>query len=312
MKTLLVLLAPLAALAQPMETLDGGVPPAVIAEPAPSAVVAPAPAATVVAEPPPAVPAPWSCAATEGQAPLEGPVALGFFEADFATGRRACARTEIGLGGRFGAIIDTPNFYGNLGVDGVLFGSYAVNPLVELFGTVEAVQYTYVQNASIKGSSLTLGNATVGATKRFDTGESKWLPAVTARLLLPTASNIPGARLLGAEVGALFSLRAPGDLHWLEVHGFVGGNFTGAFFGQGPALPFVTITGLAGVQLSWWRWFAVVVDLNGRIGPRSGLAPAFALRFRVFQVNAELAATLPVVGTDRHDFMLGLRVSYGF
>src|SRR5262245_61507684 len=46
---------------------------------------------------------------------IQGPVASGFFDADFATGRRACPRTEMGLGLQGGAAIDLPNFYGQLG-----------------------------------------------------------------------------------------------------------------------------------------------------------------------------------------------------
>lgn len=65
-----------------------------------------------------------------------------------ATGRRACPRTEVGIGGRFGATIDTPDFYGALNVNGVIFGSYAIGPTIEVFGTLEAITYNYAQNAA--------------------------------------------------------------------------------------------------------------------------------------------------------------------
>ena len=70
-------------------------------------------------------------------------------EADLATGRRACPRTEIGLGVRGGAIIDTPNFYGNLGGQAQLFGSWAFRRKTELFATLEPVTFGFTQNATL-------------------------------------------------------------------------------------------------------------------------------------------------------------------
>src|SRR5262245_52008340 len=54
----------------------------------------------------------WSCRGNEDRGMFSGPVVVGFFDADFATGRRACARTEVGLALQGGAAIDTPDFYG--------------------------------------------------------------------------------------------------------------------------------------------------------------------------------------------------------
>ena len=68
----------------------------------------------------------------------------------------------------------------------------------------------------------------------------------------------------------------------------------------------------AGAQASPWSWAAVVVDATWRLGPKSYLAPTVALRFRVFRVGIELAATIPVVGSDRHDFIAGLRANFRF
>ena len=147
----------------------------------------------------------------------EGPLAIGYAEADIATGRRACPRTELGIGTRFGAIIDTANFYGNLGLDALVFGSLALNEGTELYATLEAVDFQYAQTA-LKTTSLSLGNLTVGAT-RVLYGPRSFVGAVSARLLLPTASGIPGARTLGAEVGHASTWRAH-DL--LEVHTWVG------------------------------------------------------------------------------------------
>ena len=96
----------------------------------------------------------------EGLALPDGPISVGYFEADMATGRRTCPRTEVGIGGRFGAIIDTPNFYGNLGVNGLIFGSYALNEKTEVFATLEAVSFDYAVTPS----------GDLGAAHRFGLG----------------------------------------------------------------------------------------------------------------------------------------------
>jgi hypothetical protein len=237
----------------------------------------------------------------------EGPAAVGFLEADWSTGRRACPRTEVGLGGRFAAIIDTPGFYGNLAVNGLVFGSWAVRPDLELFGTLEAVSYNFAQNAVLKATQLTLGNLTAGASWAY-LRTSRFTSALTGRLLLPTSLEIPGAHVAGIEVGDNASLR---PLSWLEVHGYLGAEFTAAF-SRAESLPRVGGVLLAGVALSPVEWGALVVDLNGRLGPNTWLAPAVGLRFKIFRLGIELSATLPVAGSDRHNFLFGGRFSWRF
>ncbi len=243
--------------------------------------------------------------ACQGSALPEGPLALGFLEADWSTGRRACPRTEVGLGGRFAAIIDTPGFYGNLAVNGVLFGSWAARPDLELFGTLEAISYNYTQNAVLKASQLTLGNLTVGASWAY-LRTARFTSALTGRLLLPTSLEIPGAHVAGIEVGDNASLR---PLSWLEVHGYLGAEFTAAF-SRAESLPRVGGVLLAGVALSPFDWGALVVDVNGRVGVTTWLAPAVGLRFKILRLGIELGATLPVVGSDRHNFLFGGRFSW--
>ena len=64
------------------------------------------------------------------------------------------------------------------------------------------------------------------------------------------------------------------------------------------------------MQLSPLDWAALVVDLNGHLGPLNYLSPSVALRFKISSLGSELGATLPVVGTDRHDFIAGLRLNW--
>ncbi len=235
----------------------------------------------------------------------DGPASVGYFEADLATGRRACPRTEFGVGARFGAIIDRPNFYGNLAVNGLLFGSWALSPRTEVFATLEAVNYAYVVNATIEKTNITLGNLTAGVTRvLFDQG--RFVGSASARVLLPTSFEIPGARLVGAEVSHLTSW---GPRSWLEVHSAIGVDVT-AGLSAAAAYPRFGATALVGVALKPASWFALVVDANGHVGARNYLAPSAALRFRVASLGIELGGTLPVVGTDRHDFIMGGRFSW--
>lgn len=254
---------------------------------------------------PPALTQPEGCAAWRAAGLNEGPVALGYAEADMATGRRACPRTELGLGARFGAIIDTPDFYGAVSVNGLLYGSYALRPTTELFATLEAVNWNYAVNAVLSSTQLTLGHMTLGGTQVLFTSGT-FVGAVSARVLLPTSFEIPGARLLGGELGATMSWRPKS---WLEVHGYLGGDMAGAI-GRANSLLRGGGTLLVGAQLSPFDWGALVVDFGGRLAALTSLAPSVALRFKIAKLGIDLGATLPIAGTDRHDVIGGLRLNW--
>jgi hypothetical protein len=248
---------------------------------------------------------PRGCGAWGSSGMGMGPAAVGYSEADMTTGRRACPRTEVGLGARFGAIIDTPDFYGAVSVNGLLYGSWAVRPTTEIFATLEAVTFNYAVNAVLTATQLTLGNMTVGGTQVLFQSEN-FVGSVSGRLLLPTSFEIPGARLVGGELGANALWR---PISWLEVHGYLGGDLTGAL-GRAAGIPRGGATLIAGVMLQPFSWGALVIDLQGRVGPLSFFAPTAAFRFAIGKVGIELAATRPLVGTDRHTVIGGLRVNY--
>ena len=237
----------------------------------------------------------------------EGPAALGYAEADVATGRRACPRTEVGIGARFGAIIDTPDFYGAVSVNGLIYGSLALRPTTEIFATLEALSFNYAVNAVLTSTQLTLGNMTAGATQVLTQSET-FVGSVSARLLLPTSFEIPGARLIGGELGASASWR---PVSWLEVHGYLGGDLSGAL-GRAASLPRSGAVLIAGAQLTPFKWGAIVIDLTGRLSTLSFFAPTIAFRFAIGNLGIELAVTRPLVGTDRHTVIGGLRVNYRF
>lgn len=250
---------------------------------------------------------PAACGDWQAPGLNEGPIQLGFQQADVATGRRACPRSEVGIGGRMGLKLHTDDFYGAFDIQALVYGSWALKPTTELFATLEAVSFNFAQNAVLTSTQVTLGNMTVGATQTLFWGD-KWVLSATARVLLPTSLETPGAHLLGGELGASVTWRA---LKWLEVHGYAGGDVQGSV---GRAAPLVTGGGvfIGGVQASPFTWGALAVDLTGRVGQLSYFAPSFALRFRVASLGIELAATLPVVGTDRHTVIGQLRLNWRF
>ncbi len=269
-----------------------------------SATVEPTTAEVKVEAPP--EPPPMACARWKAPGLLEGPAFLGYAEADFAVGRRACPRSEIGIGADFGAIIDTPNFYGDVGIQALVYGSWALSSKTEVFALLEAFDWMYTVNAVISGTRASLGNATLGVSRQVYETESV-AGALSLRVLLPTASNIPGTRNTGAEVGHSISLRAA---TFLEVHAYAGVGFT---VGLGPApLPALTLVGMLGAALTPVSWFSFVLDLSGGLAGRSFFAPTAALRFRVFNLGIELAATRPLAGTDRNDAIGALRIAWRF
>ncbi|MCA3011754.1 MAG: hypothetical protein INH41_05065 [Myxococcaceae bacterium] len=255
----------------------------------------------------PALAAPGGCVTGDAAALPEGPVAVGVSVADLGTGRRPCARTEVGLAVRGAGIIDTPQFYGNVGAQAVLFGSFAWRPGTEVFAALEAISFGFTQNATLTTTQLTFGNLTVGATQVVYQLE-RLTGAVTGRLLAPTSFEIPGMRPLGIEVGHSFIARPIG---WLELHGALGAEVTAAL-GAARGDPRFGGFLLGGASLQPTSWFAFVLDVTGRVGRVSSLSPAAALRFRIGALGLDLAGTLPIVGNDRHDFAAALRASWRF
>ncbi|HLL54969.1 MAG TPA: hypothetical protein VK447_15550 [Myxococcaceae bacterium] len=257
----------------------------------------------------PEAPAQSGCDKWPARGLQEGPVGVGYYEADFATGRRACPRTEIGIGMRGGAIIDTPNFYGAISADALLFGSVALNPRLELFGTLEVVHYQWIQNASLRGDQTSMGQATAGATYVIYQ-EGAFLLAPSARMMLPTSTASANVRTMGLELGAAASYRA---FSWLEVHGYAGGDMSMGFSAAPTDARFGLLL-LAGVQWSPLDWLGVVLDMNGHFGARAGMdymAPVLGVRVRIYEgLAAELGMTLPMAGADRHDALGGLKITY--
>jgi hypothetical protein len=250
-----------------------------------------------------------ACDVTPNPGLIDGPVAIGLYQADLATGRRACPRTEVGLGARAGAVIAPGAFYGNLAVDTMVTGSWAWRGQLELFGALELLHWQFVQNASLTGTALELGQLTLGvASVALET--PRWALTPYLRLMLPTASD--GARVLGGELGVAASFRPH---RRVELRGFVASDLSGAA-SSAPRLVRGGATLALGAQYMPWSWLGLALDLQSQLAHRGGFdtfALAPAARFRFWRgLGAELAALAPLAGAERHDFFLLLRLTNRF
>ena len=239
----------------------------------------------------------------------EGPLTFGFLSADVATGRRACPRTEVGLGVQGGAIVEAHNFYGAITAAGLLSGSWAVRPDLELFATLEAPRFQFVQNATLTGTTLSLGQLTLGGTYvALVNGPLVVSPSV--RLQLPTSFASPRTRTVGGELGAAVLYR---PVNRFEVHGYVGADVS-AGLGAAAAQPRAGFLVNVGSEYALCSGFAAVLDANVHFGHRAALdyvAPALGLRFRAGEhFGAELGASLPVLGAERAMAIGGLKLTY--
>ena len=293
----------LPALAQAPATAESTV------APASEVATAPIPAPAVVAERPAFAASEEGCETGRASGLFEGPVQVAFYEADLGTGRRACGRTEVGVGTRLRALVDTPDFYGNIGLSALVYGSYALSPRTEFFGTLEAYDFQFVQNATLQGTSGTLGALTAGASHQVWRYDGRGVLAANARLLLPTSLASP-TRTLGGEMGASWSHR---QTDRLRLHGYAGVDVTAA---AGPVepLPRLGVHLLGGAEYVVCSGFSAVLDAQLHFGRRAlfdAFAPAVALRARLWRgLGLELAGTVPLAGAERTDASLGLRLAW--
>lgn len=239
----------------------------------------------------------------------EGPVPFGYQSADVSTGRRACPRTEAGFGLQGGAIIEVANFYGAVTGAGVLSGSLALRPDLEVFASLEAVRVQYVQNASLTGMAVSLGQLTAGATYVALT-RGAFVLAPSVRLELPTSFASPTTRTLGGEVGAALMYR---PINRFDVHGYVGADVSTGL-GAAASQPKAGFLVNVGTEYALCSGFAAVLDANVHFGHRDTLdyiAPALGLRFRAGEhFGAEVGASLPVAGPERALAVGGLKLTY--
>jgi hypothetical protein len=250
-----------------------------------------------------------ACDNTPNPGLVDGPVNIGLYESDMATGRRACPRSELTLGARAAAIVATGRFYGNIGVDTLLTGSYSIRNRGEIFGSLEVVHWQFVQNATIKGTEIGLGQLTLGGSLVAIETE-RWVLTPFVRMMLPTSTL--GERVLGGELGVASEFRPH---RRLALHGFVSFDVSGGA-SSAPAFIRRGASFALGMQYMPWSWLALTLDLDVQVGHLDdldvvALAPSLRFRFRR-GFGLELAALAPVAGEDGHDFALLLRLANRF
>jgi hypothetical protein len=250
---------------------------------------------------------------------MDGPLGLSFFEGDIGRPRRVCPRTEVMLGGGVmgvdvadDLIYEDGNFYATLAGGGELSGSWKFSERGELFASIQAVNFRFVQNATIDRTHLGMGWTSLGVTYHGWQSE-KLILAMTGRLTLPTAFGYyEHAWPLALDVGLAAVYR---PLNWLSVHGQVGAIASLAVSSGDPnsraALQLV-----AGVECTPLEWLGLVLDLGAQLGydaPLDLLSVALGFRFRIWRgLGLELAAMLPYAGESPANLAAVLRIGYRF
>lgn len=213
--------------------------------------------------------------------------------------RRAGPRSEVALGIVGGLILDEPGFYGMAQGALRLEGSWAITPRWEVFAGLEALQFRYVQNATLGDTSYTLGTLTVGVTwvvLSLPDGRLDLSPFVA--LLLPTSLEYRNTRVLGGEAGA--SLRGAAT-SWLDWYAGASFPVTGTVSDAGNQVR-------AGASLvaggSWTpaRWFRLSAQLTAGFPfghPMEQMAAGLGLRFAAGRLGIELDGIVPFAGTSR-------------
>jgi hypothetical protein len=250
---------------------------------------------------------------------MDGPLGLSFFEGDIGRPRRVCPRTEVVLGGGImgvdvadDLIYEDGNFYATLAGGGELSGSWKFSQKGELFASLQAVNFRFVQNATITRTHLGMGWTSLGATYHgWSTDEL--ILAMTGRLTLPTAFDYyEHAWPLALDAGLAAVYR---PLTWLSVHGQIGAVASMAISDGDPDAR-AALQIVAGVECTPLDWLGLVLDLGAQLGydaPLDQLSVAVGFRFRIWQgLGLEIAAMLPYAGESQANLAGVLRIGYRF
>ncbi len=240
----------------------------------------------------------------------DGPLTLIAAVEPFGGIRRADPRSEVGLAAGAAAIIDEPGFYGMAQGALRVEGSWAVTPAWEVSGGLDALQFRYVQNATLQETSWTLGFLTLGATWRALSLAGGALDlAVFAGMLLPTSLEYRNARVWGGEAGA--SLRGLAT-SWLGWYGGVALPVVGAVADAGSQVQ-ASATVVAGASWTPAAWFRLTLEIDARLPfgkPVEQVAAGLGLRFAAGRLGIELDGLLPFAGTSRFDVAALLRATW--
>lgn len=242
----------------------------------------------------------------QGGEAAAGPLAGGTGPADFGAIPEACPASDVALRARGALLVAAgkPDFFGSILADAMLRGRRRVGAQGWLTLAVDVVDFRYVNNGGLASTGWSFGPATVGYDRSVYTTATT-TTAAYARVLLP----LDTARQNGVETG-------------LELGGSVrAGLGTRASADGGLALTApldITAGQLHGrlepvMLVEVWVPLRQAVALGAGAGAKLELAPTptfitavprlsgrFTLAHRVWLA---LLLELPVVGTDRTDFI---------
>jgi hypothetical protein len=240
----------------------------------------------------------------------DGPLVIGFEQADFGVARRACPRTEVAVGGGGRAIIEEASFYADL--RGAARADVSFQPFdqLELALSLEPIFYEQVIQ-SFRASHLGFGDTSVSGTLLAFARESFAL-SVMARATLPTAFGYyQNASPVGFDAGLLSTLE---PVDGIRLHG---GALALGSFAITKAAPDER-GGLAmnlGADLVPFEWLAIVVDTHTQVlerDPLDRVAVGGGVRASLWDVGCELGVMVPIAGADRHMAAVQLKLAYRF
>ncbi|MCO4771029.1 MAG: hypothetical protein KDA24_13425 [Deltaproteobacteria bacterium] len=241
-----------------------------------------------------------------------GPTRAGLIPGDLGAGHRACGRKEVGLGFGGGLTVDLPAFYGRLGAQLALDGSWMIGDRLEVFAELEILRIEMLITP-LASNTINLGHTSVGVSYGFLRTKPLAL-AVHSKVVLPTAVGLyRNALPFSLDVGVAGQLEI--NRH-LALHGDATYLFQ-AMAGKGAAAPRAGGAVVVGAEFIPIPEVAIVLDLKSRFGwgdePLDMLAGAIGLRFSdCKRFGFEIAGTIPIVGRDRTAAAVELRASVRF
>lgn len=252
-----------------------------------------------------------------------GPIATTTLDGDHASARRACPRTEVGLGTSLQGTLEPEKYGLDLTIQvasgspifirgaGRVFGSLAIGDRLELFGSFEPLYARYLISG-YQASYIGPGHSTLGATF-VAYADDVIVLSVTQSATLPSAFGLYKNAWPFAFDSGLTTTFSPIDV--LHLHAQLSGVASFAYT-MAESDPRVGVMGLAGGELLLFEWASLVVDLYGLAlyrAPLDNVAIQAAARAKIFAgLGVEASISLPLHGADRNLFVQRLSLAYRF
>lgn len=243
---------------------------------------------------------------------VDDPVALPWRESGIDAPRGGCMHADVGATVRGRALVDTPDFYGNIAGELTLAIRLLESDSFEWGFSLRVLDGVLVQNAVLTVDEVAYGPITghIALGSRGTRAGKSLARALYARLEMPfTRSRLDGSTgALQLGVAETWHVMTHVRVH---LHGGLLGWYASSATGRDGRAALVAS---ADGALTVTGWLALVAGLDTSIGWYGWGLDHVALRagahWRVKGLwRAELAAGLPLVGEERQDlaFTLGVR-----